>query len=338
MKKEVFALVDGFECVVSFLCEPLQSKLRNLNFEIRNSINEICLRIDKPVVLISNGNTLFLDRCGRATQIYSENLYCVTKNDINLCFNSLCRYSVYSYTDSIVQGFITITGGHRVGVSGTAVMKNSIVTTIRDVNSLNIRIAGEFKGCADEILNKAFNNKLRNVIIVGPPSSGKTTLLRDIARQISSGRFGEYYKVSVVDERFEISPVSDGVCYCDTGPNTDVLSGFKKEEGILNALRTLSPRIIICDEIGTSEECQAIQNGLNSGVNFVLSIHAATKDELINKPQFKTLQKSGICASVVLLSHRRCEIKEIFNIGDFYDENVSITAYRDSHSVDRAVS
>ncbi len=331
-------MLKDFQCAISFLSENLYHKLKNLPDKIKNEINEICLRTNKPVVFIANGSTLFLDKSGCATHIFSENLYCVNSAEMQICFNRLCEFSVYSYSESITQGFITLKGGHRVGISGTAVIKDSSVTGIRDVNSLNIRIAGEFKGCADEIMKKVFVHNLQNVIIAGPPSSGKTTLLRDVARQISSARLGEYYKVTIVDERFEISPVDDGVCCCDTGPNTDVLSGFKKSDGIMMALRTLSPRIIICDEIGTTQECDAIQNGLNSGVNFILSIHASTAKELINKPQYNLLKKSGINAVIVLLSNEPCKIKEIFKTGDFNDESVSFTDYCGSYNADRAVS
>lgn len=331
-------LIKDFDCAISFLSEKLYFMLKKLPDKIKNEINEICIRTNKPLVLIANGKTMFLEKSGHITYIFSENLCYITPEEMQFCFNRLCEFSVYSYSESITQGFITLKGGHRVGISGTAVIKNSDVTSIRDVNSLNIRIAGEFKGCADNIIKSVFSDGLKNVIIAGPPSSGKTTLLRDIARQISSARLGEYYKVAVVDERFEISPVDGGVCCCDTGPNTDVLSGFRKADGIMMALRTLSPKIIICDEIGTIEECKAIQNGLNSGVNFILSIHASAITELINKPQFNQLKKSGINAVVVLLSDEPCEIKQIFKAGDLNDENYSVSDYCLGYYTDRSVS
>lgn len=304
-----------FDTAIAFLPDEIKRMLINLNDEIKKSAYEIRIRTGKCLVIETSGGTYFVGR-NRVSGIFSDDLYKVSKHEMKDSFNRLCGFSVYSHLDTISQCFVTLPSGHRVGICGTAVTENGKVSTIRDVSSLNIRIAGEYKGCADEVLARGFGNRLCNVIIAGPPSSGKTTLLRDIARQISGGRFGEYYKVSVIDERCEISPVSDGVCLCDMGPNTDVLSLFKKADGIICALRALSPHLIICDEIGTEDECEAIKSALNSGVSFALSIHASSKEELFLKPQFKTLLRSGIEGRAVILSSEPCKIKEIIQIGE----------------------
>lgn len=327
---------NEFDSAVSFLPTSLNEMLSCVSEEIKSKTYEVRLRTGKTIVLITSDGTLFVDK-NKVTYIYTDDLYKVSQQDMKDSFNRLCNFSVYSHSDSIAQGFITLSSGHRVGICGTAVTENGKVTSIREINSLNIRIARQFRGCADEILTKAFDNKLKNLIIAGPPSSGKTTLLRDIARQVSSGRFGEYYKVAVIDERCEISPVSDGICRCDVGPNTDVLSSFKKADGIMTALRTLSPQLVICDEIGTTEECEAIKSGLNSGVNFVLSIHASSVQELKNKPQLKTLLQSGIDGEAVLLSYVPCKIKEIIRIGEMNAENKCTVSRCDSYYSDRAV-
>lgn len=330
-------MANAFNSSIDFLPAKLKKILSGIPNEIKSKTYEIRIRTGKPIVLITSDCTMLADDNGRVTFIFSDDLYKVSREEITDAFNRLCNYSVYSHLHSISQGFITLQTGHRVGICGTAVVENGSVTSIRDINSLNIRIAREFKGCADEILSNVFKNKLKNVIIAGPPSSGKTTLLRDIARQISNGRFGEYYKVSVVDERCEISPVSDGICVCDVGVNTDILSSFSKSDGIMCALRTLSPQLIICDEIGKLDECEAIKSGLNSGVNFVLSIHASSEDELKNKPQILSLTENGFSATAVLLSSVPCKIKSCFQIGECYVKNKCSFNYGSDYNIERAI-
>ncbi len=329
---------EAFDIAISFLPPGLYKLLSEIPENIKATVYEIRLRTEKPIVLVTSKGTLFLDETGRVTYMLNFNLYKVSGLQMKEAFNRLCNFSVYSYSDNISQGFITLASGHRVGLGGTAVTENGRVVSMRNVNSLNIRIAREFKGCANIILQDVFQNELRNVIIAGPPSSGKTTLLRDIARQISLGKFGCFHKVAIIDERCEISPVSDGVCFQDTGPNTDVLSSFKKSDGIMLALRTLSPEIIICDEIGTIDECEAIKSGINSGVNFVLSIHASTKQELMNKIQLKTLVESGFTAQAVMLKSTPCEILETFKVGELQNENDSSLYSCCICSADRSVS
>lgn len=314
---------NKFDTAVSFLPPYLRGMLMGINDDVKNDAYEIRIRKGKCMVVETMHGTFFVGK-NRVSGIYAEDLYRVDSDEMRDAFNRLCGFSVYSHLDTISRCFITLPSGHRVGVCGTAVYNDGKVTSVRDVSSMNIRLAGEYKGCSDEILKRVYENSLCNVIIAGPPSSGKTTLLRDIARQISGGRFGKYHKVAVVDERCEISPISDGMCLCDMGINTDVLSSFEKAEGIMCALRVLSPHLIICDEIGTEEECEAIKSALNSGVNFALTMHASTAEELKNKPQFRLLEKSGIVSKVVILDNKPCKIKEIMQIGEADAEDIGV--------------
>ncbi len=334
--KGVNILVKQFDEAISFLPPRLKQILSDVSDEIKEKTYEVRLRTEKCIVLITSDGVIFADK-GKVTYIHSENLHKVTRQDINETFNRLCDYSVYSHSDSIVQGFITIHGGHRVGICGTAVTDNGRITSIRSISSLNIRIAREFRGCADKIIAEVFRKGLTNIIIAGPPSSGKTTLLRDIVRQISSGISGVCHKVTVVDERCEIAPVNDGICVFDLGFNTDILSSFPKAEGIMCALRTLSPDMIVCDEIGTNDECESVKCGLNSGICFALSIHASDIYELKNKPQFRLLAESGVDAKIVILGNKPCTVKEFREIGEMYDENNCSFSCCNGFDSDRAV-
>lgn len=189
------------------------------------------------------------------------------------CFAEICRYSVHSFQEEIAQGFVTLEGGHRVGICGTAVTNGGRIESFKDISGLNIRIAHEVKGCADELYTRFFRSSPRSLLIAGKPLCGKTTVLRDLAR-----RLGERHRVTVIDSRNEISASHRGAPTLDIGLNTDALVGCSKSEGIMLALRTLSPEVIICDELGN--DGGAVSRALFCGVKLIASVHAGSLDEL----------------------------------------------------------
>lgn len=193
--------------------------------------------------------------------------------DISNCFAELCRYSVHSYSREIAEGFITLDGGHRVGICGTAVMNGDKIETLRDISSLNIRIARQVKGCAAELYQTIFQSGLHSLLLAGKPMCGKTTVLRDLARLI-----GDKHKVVLIDSRNELSACVHGTPTLDVGQNTDVLCSCPKSEGIMLALRSLSPEIIICDEIG--DDYDAVEQCLFCGVKLIAAAHAGSLSEL----------------------------------------------------------
>ncbi len=197
----------------------------------------------------------------------------LTRDDVEACFQELCCYSVHSYAREISEGCITLPGGHRVGFCGTAVMRDGKLETLRDISSLNIRIARQIHGCGEELFRSVFGSGLRSLLIAGRPMSGKTTVLRDLARLL-----GGRYRVALIDSRSEIAASYHGTPSLDIGENTDVLTGYGRNEGIMIALRTLSPDIILCDEI--SGDTDAIAHCMNCGVKLVATIHADSSDEL----------------------------------------------------------
>lgn len=215
-------------------------------------------------------------RCASAVTLDGKMIRCsdvFTQEDITACFLELCRNSVHSFAREIAEGYITLPGGHRVGFCGTAAGQDGKLTTLRDVSSLNIRFAREIPGCAQALYDRAFTDGLCSLIVAGKPLSGKTTVLRDLARIA-----GENHRVCVVDTRGELAAVHDGVPALDIGENTDVLNGYSKADGIMCALRSLSPEMIICDEIGN--DAGAVRRCMNCGVKLVVSAHAASIREL----------------------------------------------------------
>ena len=302
--------VQDFNDIVSNFSPKIKNSLMELPNEIKKEVQEICLRVNSSIVIITSQKSFFL---GSEGNLSSEDLksFIVSQNDILETFKILCNFSIYSFQNQIKNNFITLKGGHRVGICGTAIIDGEKIINISDISSMNFRISKEIIGCSDKIFEKLGLN-LGGTLIVGPPASGKTTILRDIARKLSNTyENGKLIKVSIVDERREIAAVYQGVPQKDVG-FSDILNGFIKSEGIMRALRTLSPRIIICDEIGNNEDADAIRKSLNCGVGIIASVHAGSAEEISKSEKIKNILNSGAIKNVVLLD--KGKIKEIFEV------------------------
>ena len=240
-------------------------------------LQEIRLRAMRPVILHHRTGRMFC--AGYGASNHRKDALISQPTDIAKQLFAFCRGSAYAYQDDLGNGFLTLRGGHRVGVSGKAVKKGSSVISMQDVSGLNVRIAREFIGCADNAMHCITDrNRIFSTLLISPPGVGKTTVLRDIARQLSAD-----FKVTVVDERSEIAAVEQGVPSFDMGEQTDVLDGFPKDEGITCALRALSPDVIITDEIGTEADKTAIGEILKGGCKIVTSMHGYSIEEAMEK-------------------------------------------------------
>ena len=294
--------IQRFDIAAGSLSPRLSQPLLALGAFDKNRIREIRLRTGMPAVIMTDSGAEFLLPGGRLSGVYSDLALKTDEKEIEEIFRRLCSYSVHSFTEAINRGYVTLAGGHRAGVAGTAVSENGRVTAVRDICAINLRIAREIIGAADEIYKSDFTNGLKSVIVAGPPSSGKTTILRDLARQLSGAERGRFFKVFVCDERGEIGASVFSAAQNDLGINCDLITAYPKTEGILIGLRSFSPDIIICDEIASYEEAQAIESGVNCGVSFALSIHARDERELKTKPILRKLLSTGAFEKVILLS------------------------------------
>lgn len=260
-----------------------------------DDIEEIRLKVEKPIIINTNKKEVILD-------------YFITKEELKYIITKISNYSIYAFQEEIKQGYITFKGGHRIGLAGECVMENSEVKTIRNITSINIRMCKEIIGCSDKIMTYISKfNRVNNTLIVSPPKCGKTTLLRDITRNISNGlnRIGlTGKKVTVIDERSEIAGCYNGVPQMNVGIRTDVLDGCLKRKGILMAIRSLAPEVIICDEIGLIEEMEELNVAFNSGVNMILSVHGLNLQDVINRAVFYQLIKTNIIERIIILSNR----------------------------------
>ena len=311
--------LNKLESIISYMNDDMKTLFSLLDKNILLRINEIRIRRNNYVVIIIKNTSYFVDYNGDIYDYPSNNCVKIGNDEFEQIYLSFCNYSVYSNSENLKNGFTTLNNGARIGIAGSAVYDNGSLVSVKDIKSLNIRIPKEVKNCADSVLRFLYVNSFPSVIVAGKPNSGKTTLLRDMARQLSSGFNNRYRKIAVVDERGEICGKCDAESLLDVGINTDVLTSFPKHIGIEIATRTLSPEMIICDEISTVEEVKSILYAFSSGIRFVLSVHISSKEDLLHKPIIKLLLNSQEFSYIVLLDNYTYKT-EIIDAGEIYNE------------------
>lgn len=237
--------------------------------------------------------------------------YITISNDILETLQRICDNSIYTYQNQICNGFITVKGGHRVGISGEVVIKDGQVINISYIYSLNFRIARQVLGCSNIALPYILNvkeNTVYNTIILSPPGRGKTTLLRDVTRNISDGIEKTGFKgihVGIVDERGEIAAMYKGTPQNDVGSRTDVLNNISKDKGLKMLIRAMCPQVVVADEIGTKEDIEAIKYAVTSGVKGIFTAHGGSLQDLLLNPILKEMYNSNIIERTILIEKDR---------------------------------
>ena len=299
------------------LFEILPKSIRNKLEQVDNlqKLEEIRIKVNKPMFI----------HIGSKEEIWD---YIATPEDLKYIMQRISNYSIYAFEDEIRQGYITIKGGHRVGLCGICVIENNSIKTIKDISSINIRACKEIIGCADKVMPYiTHNDSMHNTIIISPPKCGKTTLLRDISRQISQGdKIRNFHgkNVSIIDERSEIAGSFKGIPQMDVGVRTDVLDNCPKSQGIMMAIRSMSPDVIVCDEIGTQNDMESILMALNSGISLVTTIHGFGIEDLYKRLVFKDIVENYVFARAVVLSNKN----GIGTIESIYDFTKCIDVWR----------
>ena len=293
---------DSFSEAADLLCEELKKVVLSSSEAKRGTIQEIRLRAGKPLTLTDGTASVFLDHSGRILYSVSEKAVCVSSRQVFETFRRLCGYSVYSVEHELKNGFLTVRGGHRVGICGTAVVSGEEVTAVSDISSLNIRIAREVTGAANELIRRLYPFR-GGILLVGAPSSGKTTMLRDLARQISLGENCRMLRTVVIDERGELAACFRGVPQNDVGL-CDVFDGYPKAEAMQQAVRTMSPKTVLCDEIGGEADALAAAQCVNSGVRLIATAHARDPEELYARRSLRGVLETGAFGTLVFLKGR----------------------------------
>ncbi len=280
------------ERLLAKLPKDMQDEIHSLKAEEREQIEEIRIRTGSPVILIAGGRERRLQ--GRYGQPVENRLV----RDI---FNSIMDHSAYAYQDELSKGFLTMEGGHRVGVCGKVILEDGQIKAIREVSSLNLRRSREIIGVSDSLISRLFDDRggFLHTIIVSPPMCGKTTLLRDLIRNLS----GLGLRVGVCDERSEIAGCCQGVPGFDLGQRTDILDGCPKGEGMLMLIRGMSPQIIATDEIGKPGDLIGIEGALCAGVSLLTTIHGKDYEELLRSP-VGSLAATGIFKRYIYLTNK----------------------------------
>jgi len=299
--------VDIKQRIVSALGIRLKEvfeKLDNGEFE---RIYEIRIRINRPIIIIRENKELFLNEMGTYTHDLRQAMIAAPE-DIQNTLEMMSQHSMYAFEEEMRQGYITLEGGHRVGVVGKIIFENGSVKSIRYVGAMNIRIAHEILGAADRILPYIYSGEdtIYHTLLVSPPRCGKTTILRDLIRQISSGSFAyNGMTVGVVDERSEIGGCYRGIPQNDIGIRTDILDGCRKVDGMLMLLRSMSPAVIAIDEIGKKDDLFAIEEVLNAGVKIICTVHGNTLKDMMSKPVLKEMLKKQFFERIICISSRK---------------------------------
>ena len=281
-----------------------------------SGIYELRLRADKPCVINYFNNLYYLSRSG-LTDKKTEAIICDIQ-DIQNVINSASNYSLYAINEQLKSGFITINGGVRIGIVGQVVTENNQIVTLKNFSGLNIRFPHQVKGSADKVIDYLLDGEdFLNTLIISPAGIGKTTLLRDIIRQLS----GYYNKnILVIDERNEISSTVNGVMQMDLGDFCDVIVASTKFDGFVNGIRSMCPNIIATDEIGSKQDVLALEYACTCGVNIVATIHAKNLEQFLQKEDMKTLIANKAFKRYIILSN----MKGKGTVENIYDENLTL--------------
>ena len=291
--------------VFAYLPGRLRIAARKLDRQIMAELEEIRLRAGKPVMLSLCGQDGFLCENGQMLPDSSGALSVSAEELTDMVYRT-CENSWYAFQEDINKGFITVRGGHRLGLVGTPVIENDRIINIKDVSSIKMRIARQITGCGGHVVKHLIkgHRDIYNVLIISPPGAGKTTLLRDIVRIVSNGFPPAFsgLKIGLVDERGELAACYKGIPQNDLGVRTDVIHGIPKKEGMEMLLRGMSPNVIALDELGNPQDVSTVLAVMNGGIRMIATAHGYDVKQLKNRLGFRELFEVNTFERFVVLT------------------------------------
>jgi stage III sporulation protein AA len=306
----------NIEEIIAYFPKRIQTELNNIILQDINKQNdflleEIRIRAEKPVILKYSNYEYILEK------------YCLSQEEILEIIQYICQNSIYSYQNEICNGFITIKGGHRIGISGSAVVVGEKVTNINYISCINFRIAKQINGASNSILKNVLNlkeNTVYNTLIISPPGGGKTTILRDLVQKISNGMEEINFKgidVGLVDERGEIAATYKGIPQNNIGIRTDVLANIPKAIGMNMIIRSMAPKVIVADEIGSTEDVKAINYAVCCGIKGIFTMHGRQIDDLKLNPYINQLVNINIFERLIFLDEKnKGKTKQVYALNN----------------------
>lgn len=313
--------MDKRDEILKIFSLNLRRMISNLELDFEK-LQEIRLRVNGPLIIIYDNKEYFITKESNLAVI-QEDAYYVAQNEIRETMEYISNYSMYAFEDEIKQGFITIQGGHRIGIAGKTILENDKIKNIKHISFINIRLSHQVKGCANKVLPYIMSghDDIYHTLIISPPRCGKTTLLRDVIRQLSNGD-SKYAGVSVgvIDERSEIGACYMGVPQNELGIRTDILDCCPKANGMMMLIRSMSPRIIAVDEVGSREDIEAIEYVINCGCKLIATVHGASIEDIKSKPILGRLVREKIFERYIVLNNRVA----VGNVDEIYDARGSV--------------
>ena len=307
--------MDKREELIKIFSKDIRTILKQVSVDFEQ-VQEIRLRVHAPLLMICNNHEYYITPEGNLS-MRADEAYPVTRQALKETLEYMSSYSLYAFEEEIKQGFITIQGGHRIGIAGKTITDEHGIRSMKFISFINVRLSHQVTGCATTVLPYLYEcGLIQHTLIISPPRCGKTTLLRDIIRQVSNGTGPEPgMTVGVIDERSEIGACYQGVPQNELGIRTDILDCCPKAQGMMMLIRTMSPQVIAVDEIGSRDDLEAIEYVMNCGCKLIATVHGSSIDDIKQKPVLRKMVMERWFERYIILNNRG----RVGNVDQIYD-------------------